>query len=357
MIHLKRTMKNAMNWINNFIQIFLITLILFLTLDFTITNFSGYRGFSKFFISDVIEGRMNKPHFSGLFGSPLTEFRGSINIGKNGERISSTYDCKNVSSKILFLGDSITAGFEVDDSETFVSLFNKKCKVKDKLGINFGVRAHDTHAVIGTYLRVKNYFPHSKVVYLMTKTDFESNINPKAYQMLTKKFGRRFNDTIIKPDGSKWFQLYAGFRVFVGDNFSLTTFALTRIKGLKFFFVSNNIKNLNEKSEFNNKIDIAYKLVSELNDLVTANGSKLYIVPQPELYLEKNMKNDFVEELNKKLQNNLPNVFYMANVNQKVIELVAKDRKETQDMRFKSDVHFSKYGHSVFAQLLDSIID
>lgn len=351
-------MKNAMRWIKNFLQISLITLILFLTIDFTITTLSGYRGFSKFFISNSVEGRMNKPHFSGLFGSPLTEFRGSVNIGKNGERASSTHGCKNASSKILFLGDSITAGFEVDDEETFVSLFNKKCKVKDKIGINFGVRAHDTHAVIGTYLRVKNYLPHNKVVYLMTKTDFEANIDPKAYHMVTKKFGRRFNNTIIKPDKSQWFRLYMGFRIFVGDNFSLTTFVLTKIKKLiPIFFARTSINNSNEQIDFTSQIEAAYKLISELNYLVAANGSKLYVVPQPQLYSKKSMENDLIDKLNNKLQADLPDVVYIVNIDEKVKELVAEDKKKIEDMRFKTDLHLSEYGHSIMAQILDTITD
>ena len=345
-----------MNWIKSFIQIFFITAIVFFTIDFSITAFSGYRGFSKFFTSDSVEGRMNKPYFSGLFGSPLTEFKGLVNIGKYGERLSSTDGCENVLSKILFLGDSITAGFEVDDNKTFVSLFNKNCKSNGKVGINLGVRGHDTHAVIGTYIRVKDYLPHKSVVYFITKSDLEANINPEAYNTLTKKFGRRFNNTIIKPEESIWFKIYAGIRIFISDNLSLTTFTITRIIKLKDIILKSNINEIYNQSDIANRIDITFQLISKLNDLANANGSKLYVIPQPNLFSKKDDNNLF-DKLGNKIQFGLPEVIYITDIDKKVKKLLLREKKKIVDMRFKSDMHLSEYGHKIIAEVLETIID
>ena len=104
-----------MSWIKNFLQISFITIVLFVAIDFAVTSFHGSRGFSKFFVSDSVEGRKNKPGFSATFGSPLDEFKGLVSIGLNGERTSFANDCENVKNTTLFIGDSTTAGFEVND--------------------------------------------------------------------------------------------------------------------------------------------------------------------------------------------------------------------------------------------------
>ena len=91
--------------------------------------------------------------------------------------------------------------------------------------------------------------------------------------------------------------------------------------------------------------------------MVATNGSKLYVVPQPQLYSKKSMENDLIDKLNNKLQADLPDVVYIVNIDEKVKELVAEDKKKIEDMRFKTDLHLSEYGHSIMAQILDTIID
>ena len=99
------------------IKVFLITVILFLTVDLIITKSLKLRAFSKFYISNEAVGFMHKPNFSGKFGGPLYDFYSTVNIGPLGERVSFKNKCLNT-KKILFLGDSSVAGFEVDDDIT-----------------------------------------------------------------------------------------------------------------------------------------------------------------------------------------------------------------------------------------------
>jgi hypothetical protein len=61
---------------------------------------------------------------------------------------------KAVRFAVLFMGDSTTAGFEVNDDETFVSEINRDCKTTHITGANFGVRAYNTHRVIANYGRI-----------------------------------------------------------------------------------------------------------------------------------------------------------------------------------------------------------
>ena len=63
-----------MNFLKITTLVSLVTITLWFSLDFVVTKISGVRGFSQFFESDKIAGRINKPNFKGRFGGPLDEF-------------------------------------------------------------------------------------------------------------------------------------------------------------------------------------------------------------------------------------------------------------------------------------------
>jgi lysophospholipase L1-like esterase len=333
-----------MSWIKNFLQISFFTIVLFVAIDFAVTSFHGSRGFSKFFVSDSVEGRKNKPGFSATFGSPLDEFKGLVSIGLNGERTSFTNDCENVKNTTLFIGDSTTAGFEVNDDKTFVSLYNMNCMKTKRLGVNFGVRAHDTHAVIGTYIRVNDYLPHDSVVYLMTENDFAENIDPNAYSMMSRRFGRRYESEILKPESTLMFRLTANLRSFVGDNFSFTTLLLSK---------SPIFLNMPRDKSFSlQKVNKATELITKLHALVSANGAHLYVIPYPNMrnkaYEERN---NLVTHLEAEVRKELPQVSFV-NIDLKTRELVERDGQNLQDMIFKNDGHLSEYGHKIISEVL-----
>tara|TARA_Y100000996_G_C22491471_1_gene630384 strand:+ start:140 stop:1192 length:1053 start_codon:yes stop_codon:yes gene_type:complete len=346
-----------MNWIKELIKILSITIILFLVLDFLVTWIYGARGFSKFYVHDNVEGRINKPNFNGKFGGILKPFNAKVNIGVNGERISFNETCDS-KKNILFLGDSTTAGFEVNNNQTFISLINKKCSENKINGINFGVRAHDTHSIIGTYLRVKNDHPHNIIVYLMTDNDFEENLNPNAYLSMTKKFGRRYDGKIIDPVDDFSFQLYANLRMFVGDRLSLTTELISLIQGAlrrSYSGERNDKKNNDKKKEIlkaNQLIGVLYRLAKETN-------VKLVVIPYPDLrdaqsiQIKRN-ENDLL--LEKSIFKNFPEVHYI-NINKYIEEKLLYDQKKVLDLRFKSDSHLSIYGHQVISYAVSKIID
>jgi hypothetical protein len=175
-------------------RIILATFILWLVIDGLYTNMSGIRGFSLFFVSDTDVGRLNKANFKGVYGGGLHDFKSVVSIGAYGERNSSEVKC-NSTTNIIFLSDSTTAGFEVNDDQTFVSNINNSCGVHGYSGINFGVRAHDTHMVVSLY-KQKKMMHHKKVIYLITANDFYENIDEGVYPDFTKRFGRIFDNQL-----------------------------------------------------------------------------------------------------------------------------------------------------------------
>src|SRR5262245_8559191 len=203
----------------------LIALVLWFLADALSTYILDIRGVSSFLAADRTVGHVNKPNFSGKLGGFLDSFYTFVSIGPLGERRSSEGNCRNVPI-FLFVGDSITAGFEVNDEETFVSKINSNCETSHIVGANFGVLGYDTHEVIANYTRISRSIKHDAVVYLITDTDLLENTQLFPYANIAKRFGRVFFGTYYLPTISNLERAYLKFRVFVSDHFYTTSTAI-----------------------------------------------------------------------------------------------------------------------------------
>ena len=84
--------------------------------------------------------------------------KNTLNLFKEKEIFYMEADWTN--KNIVFVGDSFTAGFEVKDSEHYVSRLSKKC-ISKGLIINGGVTAHDTHMASANAVRILKEFNFS----------------------------------------------------------------------------------------------------------------------------------------------------------------------------------------------------
>jgi hypothetical protein len=121
------------------------------------------------------------------------------------------------------MGDSTTAGFEVNDDETFVSDINRDCETTHITGANFAVRAYDTHEVIANYRRISRSIRHDAVLYLITENDLLENMELFPYPNVARHFGRVFYGTYHLPTTSQLENAYLNFRIFLSDHFYMTT--------------------------------------------------------------------------------------------------------------------------------------
>ena len=343
---------------NFFFRILSITFVLFFSIDIVVTKSLKIRGFSKFYISNEEVGFMHKPNFSGKFGGPLDNFYSTVNIGSLGERVSVKNKCLNT-KKIIFLGDSVVAGFEVDDEKTFVSLLNKNCNINKLSGNNFGVRAYDTHQVIVNYKRIVKKIDHDYLFYLISQNDINENNNFYHYPNLVKKFGRAYDEKIYPPSLSLIEQYYFMLRVFISDNFYFTTKIIIHLEDLKNFLIElfNNFIKKNEVypsddvmidyDELNKTTD----LIKRLNNLAIENNKKLIIGFYPCLsktcVYEIALENLLLSEIN----SGFSNIEFLPLVSQ--FENLSKLSKIKKiDMRFKRDMHLSEFGHRIVYKLL-----
>ena len=343
-----------MNLLRKIFLILSITVLFFLSLDFIITFTNGYRGASKFYITSKYAGFIHKPDFSGKFGGFLDEYSSNINMGHMGERLSVINNC-NYSKNIIFLGDSGTAGFEVNDNETFVSQINlNQCKYK---GINFGVRGHNTHNILGNYKRIKEKINHDIVIYIIFPNDLIENIQLDLSQNLYKKFGNIFDEIYYPPKLSNSEKIYHSFRTFIADNFYVTTkliFCL-ETKGRICFLEKN--KNTDSNKEI---IKISQKEINKMNNLIhdlsketNSIGKKLYVAGLPCLPSQPNEECQIIELENylKKISNET-NLFKVIPLSNHIYEEHKNGTLDIIMMGFRIDSHLSKFGHSAVSKFL-----
>jgi len=321
-----------------------ITLALWFLPDAITTYILDIRGVSSFLAADPTVGQINKPNFSGKFGGFLDPFSTFVSIGPLGERRSSEGNCKNV-PYFLFMGDSITAGFEVNDEETFVSKININCKTTRIVGANFGVLGYDTHEVIANYTRISRSIKHDAVLYLITDTDLWENTQLFPYVNIAKRFGRVFFGTYYLPTISNLERAYLNFRIFASDHFYATS---TAIKLLERWYAGRSQVAHTYTTIPADQAETLVKLVKILSAAVKGHGT-LYIAASPcvttalcagpdieRLLQNSNQSGEFVVL---PLATELESKFNRGEINKK-------------DMRFYNDVHLSKYGHHVLAEEL-----
>ena len=342
-----------MSWIKNGLIILLISIILWFVIDFVFTKVFRTTGFSQFFIHDNQAGRINKPGFKGSFGGPLEDYFSSVSIGQLGERNSSIPTCDFINQKVIFLGDSGTAGFEVNDNQTFVSLINESCNIHSGSGINFGVRAHDTHMVLALYEKIKKSTPHEKIFYLISSGDFDENIDRHAYPTMTERFGRIFDGQLISPISKFTLRdFYLNIRVFLGQNFYLTTRLISHTQLLISYLFSQEENNvgLDELQSRFTKMEV---LLTNLATQANKEKAELFVAVYPSLSEGRLSDREFLYEelLTKKFKDHPLNI--------KVLELEkyieAKSRLgclERSEMRFRNDGHLSRFGHKVISDFL-----
>jgi len=333
-------------------DIFLICLtsfILFLITDFLFTNIKNIRGFSNFFINIQGVGHINKPNFKGVFGGPLDDFSANVSIGNFGERKSNNINCTN-KKNVIFLGDSFVAGFEVDDEYTFVSKFNLKCKKSGFHGLNFGVRAYDTHSVIGLYLHIGKKISHKKVFYLIESNDLYENERLFHYKNLVKKFGRYFENQYYGPSTNLIEKIYFTLRIFVSDNFYFTTKLISFIQKIN---LKDQEKILIKKEQLvkQDQITKLVELLSILNKKVKENDAKLIVGLTP--CFKFNCKNEL------KIEEKIINEIIKKNLDLKVLDLrnqvhriVIKENLKKEKYIFKKDDHFNQKGHDFISKIL-----
>ena len=248
------------------------------------------------------------------------------------------------------MGDSTTAGFDVSDDETFVSNINRNCERSHLTGANFGVRAYDTHGVIGNYKRISRSIRHDAVLYLITENDLRENMELFPYPKVAKHFGRVFYGSYHLPTTSRLENAYLNFRIFLNDHFYMTTKAMQVFET----WHSDGLESRYANGIPADQAETLIRLVKKLSLMVKDNGARLYVAAYPCLSAY-NCGGSDIERLLQDASNPTKE-FVVLPLATKLDSKFESGEIKREDMRFYNDAHLSKFGHEVVAEQLTGLL-
>jgi lysophospholipase L1-like esterase len=143
--------------------------------------FDTYSKPELFWRYDPVLGWAHQPSQSGTYVGPKPfpiEFHARVGINSLGLRGPELTDVPPGGLRVLFLGDSIVAGFEVDDDKTFAALLQDKLTAELGAPVqtaNAGVRGYGTDQEYLSYREAGRRLHPDLVVLQVTYNDLEDN--------------------------------------------------------------------------------------------------------------------------------------------------------------------------------------
>ena len=363
-------MINLSNFLKKFSKVlafFVSCATYYLVIDFALTKSLRLKGYDEFFESNINVGFINKRNFEGRFGGPLDEFNNKVTTNSIGNRNSLEGFCNYElnQSKILIVGDSQVAGYEVADDETYVALLNQNC-LNNAIYINGGVRAHDTHMAMANLRRIvlESGFENNEVkyIYMLTTNDFKENNLKNSYKSMKALFGSIHDNEFYQPHVNP---IKLNAKKIIGKNFYFTKkFRRTIISIIDSSKKTNTQKIVQFKSKYenleNNKKEcirvknIVEKVINEDNKI-----NKIYIGVHPS-FSKKSIKNLIS---NQKKHEDCLNSALDKNKNIEVIPISKAlanmnfESNNSSEFKFVKDSHYNKKGHLLFAKVLEYVFN
>ena len=328
----------------DFLVISTLSIFTFLILDALITKVYRPKSFSNFVESNEKVGFINRREFVGRFGGPLDEFSNIVSIDSYGNRKFSSRKCnlpqkKSEYKNLVFIGDSMLAGFEVEDSDLYVSKLSQRC-ISNGLIINGGVRAHDTHMASANAVRIFRELNlqefNTVFVYGLTWNDFYENDNKNIYFNIKARFGSIFDQKKYKPKANL---NYLRLRTFIADNFYFTT-------KLIFYMQSSYVESNYQKAIKPKKCN---KVFSIFDSTFSAESieSKVLIFVHPNFYdleVTKLIENCLISQ--SKYYDQISIIPIHSFMKEKL------DKVDYKDFMFKKDPHYTAKGHAFISEII-----
>jgi len=298
-------------------------------------------------------------------------FRGNL-----GNRNASTIDTK----KVIFIGDSVTAGMQVNDGETFSDLLNELSKGNFET-YNFGINGFSTDQSL---LVLEDYIEKISpdfVVYTFVLNDPEFNLEKKLTHN-GYSWGKPFFDQELvfhKKEFSKLSNVEYTEKIknFFRENSSIYRL-LSRAKNK---FVANKSSCsaldsvIDRYSEYKSKIwkdrwAMTEKLILKMKEMSESNDAKFLMVDHIEpAYADENVAKELEhcgKKLNSEININAPRIMISNIANRLSLTFVQTSFKENYqftkqkncDLNFLTpekkliDGHLTKCGHELLATKL-----
>ncbi len=143
------------------------------------------RTLEDFYEPDGRFGYRMKPRAEFLFASPYHGYSATVRTNSRGLRDDDVVTPKPAGQfRILLLGDSMTAGLEVNKNETFEAVLEKRLRVfGDVEVINAGVRGYNLDNIVAFFQHEGASYVPDLVFYLFVENDLKSAATPEPNQL------------------------------------------------------------------------------------------------------------------------------------------------------------------------------
>lgn len=315
---------------------------------------------AMFFKPDPLTGWSHIQDFQSRFANPSEGYDALVTIDRLGLRSNSNNfaDQLDGSPEIVILGDSNTAGFEVDDQETFAArleqmLFESGCKYKVH---NAGVRGYGTDQSYWHLLQLKRSIDPEFTIYMFTFNDLMDN---RTIKRLRKIYGKpayayeRDHLELIKPKSSQLDRAYYAYIENRPDGYQLIEGSSQGHLIDIGFFVKENL------ALSNLVLPLYYEYFDPRVDLESNDTDQiqmdLQVLKELLLMMKAKSKNFLLMEFpTAQTDFRLSSAIDLDQLGIDYIDLYPYFSPPVDQYRWETDVHWNKLGHQTAARALFS---
>lgn len=312
----------------------------------------------KFYRSDKKLGWTPIPNSEGYFSNPRQGLNAYIRHDENKIRVNdNSFESRGKS--ILVVGDSVTAGFEVDNNETYSAIleklfFENGCYYRV---YNAGVSGYGTDQSLWNLERLLNIVKPEYVIYMFSINDFVDNRRIKRANTEWGKpvFVLRNEELVLMNYPSKIFDIsYYAYVNYTGNSYEITEgyineplrFTMEFIKqNLALFYPLKTIYTLlqvSQESRIEKKaVHEDFKILELILQKMKSHDVRLFFTSYPD---EKTGL--YVDEF-RRISDNL-NITYL-DIHPYFTELL-------ENYQWKKDTHWNEKGHLQAATALYELL-
>lgn len=313
---------------------------------------------AKFFQADSVTGWGHVPGVEGVFANPGEGYRAWVTIDQLGVRsnASAFAAALNGSPEILILGDSNTAGFEVDDDKTFAArleqlLFERGCSYRV---YNAGVRGYGTDQAYWQLLRLRESIDPELTIYLFTFNDLMDNRTIKRLRKVYSKPAyayERDHLELIKPKSPALGREYYAYLENSADGYRLVEGTSQGLLVDLGFLIKENLAishlllpiyyqffdpRVALESPDQSEIEVDLRIFGELLRLMQASSRRFVVTEFPTGRTEFRLR----AALN------------LGDLGIEYVDLFPYFTPPVEQYHWKTDVHWNELGHETAARAL-----
>ncbi len=313
----------------------------------------------KFYHYDEELGWSSIPYSEGYFSNPRQGLNAYIKHNESGIRVNDN-PFESRGKSILVVGDSVTAGFEVDNNETYSAILEK---LFFENGCNYrvydaGVSGYGTDQSLWNLERLLSIVQPDYVIYMFTINDFVDNRRIKRANTEWGKptFALSNGELVLMNSPSKKYEIsYYAYVNYTDESYEITEGYINEPLRLTMQFIKDNFAlfyplktiytylQVSQESRIEIKaVDEDFKILELILERMKRHEVKLFFTSYP-------------SEDAKLYVNNFRRISDKLNIT--YLNIYPYFTEQSENYQWKKDAHWNKKGHLQAAVALYELLN